>query len=135
MSIFIIRSSSGSISLILLSKTILDLIIIFIQYLHSEASFKRTRCRRQPPTFQPSVAMEYFNKKSARDWANLASARAHFVRQQLRWRIAKSDSSNRSTTPQKLLRQCFCSVINSCVPIARKPHRGRSPKCFLLSCT
>ena len=53
--------SSGNISLNLLSKTILDSIIISIQYLHSEASFN---------------AIEYFDKKSALDWANSASAYA-----------------------------------------------------------
>ena len=55
----IICSSSGSISLHLCLDTISDLIIISIQYLHSQASFR---------------AIEYFDKKSALDWENLASA-------------------------------------------------------------
>ena len=57
--ILIICSSSGSILSNLFFDTILDSIIISIQYLHSCASFS---------------AIEYFDKKSALDWANLASA-------------------------------------------------------------
>ena len=53
-SILIIRSSSGNICLNLFSDTISDLVITSIQYLHSAASFS---------------AIEYFDKKSALDWA------------------------------------------------------------------
>ena len=59
--IFIMLLSSSNISWNLLSGAIFVSIIVSIQYLHSEASFK---------------AIEYLDKKSTLDWANSASAYA-----------------------------------------------------------
>ena len=97
--------SSSNISWNLLSGAIFVSIIISIQYLHSEASFN---------------AMEYFDRKSALDWANSASAQ--FAPIDVPERRNCFDNTFAASSQSGDCRHCYAMA---------KPSRA----CFLLNCT